>query len=179
MRPSGRHRRTAPEGGDRSFRFGRRRGPKTAKAKRIFRQAKRIVSLGAGRKSLKSLRSLDQSFRGIACFQWVSCLFVSPFSQHLRSRPEIPVRRIARRLIEVMRRIRVFDGSDHDNRLFSKRELISYLLTCRVSEPVSKPLWDKSRSIFLKHSRTSSKTLTLSWLATPSAAPTGAFERFS
>jgi hypothetical protein len=139
-----------------TFRFGRRRGPKTAKAKRIFRQAKRIVSQ-RGSKSLKSLCALNQSFRGIVCFQWVNCLFVSPFSRHSRSRPEIPVRRIARRLVEATRRIRVFDGSEHDNTFFSKREDISYLLTYRVSEPVSKPLSDKSRSTFLRPSITSSK----------------------
>jgi hypothetical protein len=31
------------------------------------------------RKSLNSLRALNQSFRGIVCFQWVNRLFVSRF----------------------------------------------------------------------------------------------------
>ena len=149
-----------------TFRFGRRRGPKQQKRNESF--AKRNESFRtAGLKSLKSLCALNQSFRGIVCFQWVNCLFVSPFSRHSRSRPEIPVRRIARRLVEATRRIRVFDRSEHDNKFFSKREDISYLLTYRVSEPISKPLSDKSRSIFLRPSITSAKTLTISWLATP------------
>ena len=165
--------RDGARGGPVSFAFGRRRGPKQQKRNESF--AKRNESFRtAALKSLKSLCELNQSLRGIVCFQWVNCRFVSPFSQHPRSRPEIPVRRIARRLVEATRRIRVFDGSEHDNTFFSKREDISYLLTYRVSEPVSKPLSDKSRLIVLRRSITSSKTLTVSWLATPSAAPTAA-----
>jgi hypothetical protein len=130
------------------FALGANEGQKHQKRNESF--AKRNESFRtAGLKSLKSLCVLNQSFRGIVCFQWVNCPFVSPFSQHSRSRPEIPVRRIARRLVEATRRIRVFDGSEHDNKSFSKREDISYLLTYRVSEPVSKPLSDKSRSIIL------------------------------
>jgi hypothetical protein len=36
--------------------------------------------------------------------------------------------------------MRVFDESKHDNKHFSKREGISYLLSYRVSEPVSKTI---------------------------------------
>ena len=157
MRPSGK----ASQDGARTrrsvrFALGADEGQKQQKRNESF--AKRNESFrSAGLTSLKSLCALNQSFRGIVCFQWVNCLFVSPFSRHSRSRPEIPVRRIARRLVEATRRIRVFDGSEHDNTFFSKREDISYLLTYRVSEPVSKPLSDKSRSIFLRPSITSSK----------------------
>jgi hypothetical protein len=46
-----------------------------------IRLAKRNESFGGGsRKSLRSLRGLNQRFRGIVCFQWVDPRFVSPFS---------------------------------------------------------------------------------------------------
>jgi hypothetical protein len=70
-----------------SISFRASTGPKTAKTKRIFRQAKRKVS-HRWRKPLKLLGSLNQSFRGIVCFQALNRRFVSPFSQHALSRPE-------------------------------------------------------------------------------------------
>ena len=100
---------------------GLRRNPKPGNAKVRF--AKRNESFrSAGRKSLKSLCALNQSFRVIVCFQWVNCLFVSPFSQHSRSRPEIPVdgsQGVSSRLrggSEFLTR------SGHDSGRFSKRE---------------------------------------------------------
>ena len=52
---------------------------KQRKRKVSFRRTKPNVSQPC-RKSLKSLKALNQRFRGIVCFQWVDPHFVSPFS---------------------------------------------------------------------------------------------------
>ena len=61
-----------------------RRDLATAKKIRSFRCAKRNVLTFriAWRKSLKSLWTLNHSFRGIVCFQGLDPFFVSPFSRH-------------------------------------------------------------------------------------------------
>src|ERR1700733_7834019 len=60
-------------------RFGLDRAQKQGKRNEYF--AKRNETFrSAGRKSLISLGSLNQCFRGIVCFQRFKGLFVSPFS---------------------------------------------------------------------------------------------------
>jgi hypothetical protein len=58
------------------LRFGRRRSPKAAKTKRIFRQTKRMVR-EPGRKPLKSLGAKSSGFAELFVFQALSRLFAS------------------------------------------------------------------------------------------------------
>jgi hypothetical protein len=61
-----------------SFRFGLDQAQKAGKRNESF--AKRNETFrSAWRKSLISFRTLNQSFRGIVCFQWLKGVFVSPF----------------------------------------------------------------------------------------------------
>jgi hypothetical protein len=66
----------APKKG--SFRFVSLRQTAQNRENEALRFAKRNERLrGEGRNSLRSLRTLNQLFRGIVCFQWVEPNFVS------------------------------------------------------------------------------------------------------
>src|SRR5271154_4966341 len=67
----------AQDGWEGPLRIGRRRGPKTAKTKGIFRQTKRKVSR-RGAEAIDIIEARNWAFRAIVCFQGVDRLFVSP-----------------------------------------------------------------------------------------------------
>ena len=67
------------------------RSAKPAKARGRFARRNEAFRI-SGRKSLKSLWSLNQRFRGIVCFQWLNRLFVSPHSRPALVRTKNPLR---------------------------------------------------------------------------------------